>query len=346
MIKIPLDFLIKGIGVLFLLLIFLSIYMVVNGIRENIISKKQNRYILSKTDLWYRYFHDEISFSAELVPNNRAEIKGVEEIFLAYVENISSPAVKEKIRQFCNQYLKQYYSRLLSGIRWSTRMNALYRVISFEMDSLIDRCKKMQKKAGLSPEERFQLLIIHSVFDEADFIKEFVNLSANLSEYEYKKLLSRFDSGILKKLTYQINDFPTVYQYYFIDALGTSRNIDFLEFLESNLSHEDSEIRIRSLKAINEIGIVTDLGKYKVFLDSPVWEERLMLAKLLGIFPLELVYPYLEKLLQDENWWVRSNAARTIGNSKDGKFWLKVFIAIAKDRYAIEMAGEVLGEMY
>jgi HEAT repeat protein len=68
-----------------------------------------------------------------------------------------------------------------------------------------------------------------------------------------------------------------------------------------------------------------------------------MLAKLLRAFPLEQVYPYLEKLLQDKNWWVRFHAAQTIGSSKDGKAKLKTFIKTAQDQYAVDMACEVLG---
>ncbi|MGI6508407.1 MAG: HEAT repeat domain-containing protein [Saccharofermentanales bacterium] len=34
---------------------------------------------------------------------------------------------------------------------------------------------------------------------------------------------------------------------------------------------------------------------------------------------MEQVYPQLEQLLQDENWWVRFHAARSIGHSKDGE---------------------------
>lgn len=222
-------------------------------------------------------------------------------------------------------------------------MNALYRVISFEIDSLFDECKKLEKRPEVSPEERYFLLVIRSVFDEAGLIEEFATLSTDLSEYEYKKLLIGFDAEVIEQLTYQMSDFPEEYQYYFIDVIGIKRNLDFVPFLESNLYHENAEIRIRSLKAINEIGIVDDLDTYKVFLNSPIWEERMMLAKLLGAFPLKEVYPYLEQLLQDNNWWVRSNAARSIGHSKDGKSRLERFIETAQDRYAIEMAREVLG---
>lgn len=346
MIQVSIDFLIKGIGVLFLILTLLSIYMVVNGVKENTASRKIKLYIQSKQDLWYRYFKNEIPLPSELIPHDNIEIQAVEEIFLAYVQNISNPIVKEKIRKFSNQYLRQYYLNLLLGRRWSLRVNALYRIISFGIDSLADECKKLEKRPKLSPEEHFQLLIIRSIFDEANFLEGFANLSMKLSEYEYKKLIIGFNSEILKKLTSQVSDFPLEYQYYFIDVLGISRNFDFLPFLENNLSHENSEIRIRSLKAINEIGIVADLDKYMVFLNSPIWEERLMLAKILGAFPLEQVFSYLAQLLQDENWWVRFHAARSIGNSKSGKSWLETFIATAQDPYAIEMAREVLGREY
>ncbi len=344
--KIPIDVLIIGIVSLSLILAILSIYMVLKGTRDNIISRKKKKYIQNKQDTWYRYFNDDVPLPSELIPNNKSEIKAIEEIFLAYVENISNPTIKKKIRKFSNQYLRRYYLNLLLHRRWSLRMNALYRIVSLEIDSLVDECKKFAKRAKLSSEERFQLLIIHSMFDEESFINEFGDSSLALSEYEYKKLLVSFSVEILEKLMLQIDKFPEEYQYYFVDVLGIKRNLSFLPFLENNLSHDNAEIRIRSLKAINEIGMITDLDRYTVFLDSPIWEERLMLAKLLGAFPLEQVYPYLEELLQDENWWVRSQSARTIGNSKDGKSRLETFIATAQDQYAIEMAQEVLVRGY
>lgn len=344
MIEIAISSLIKGIGASLLILVIISVYIVLNNAKEKFVAEKIQIYIENKQDLWYQYLNDIIPLSQELIPNNDIDIKAIEVIFLGYVENVSNPSIKEKIRKFSNQYLRHYYLGLLSSKRWSLRMNALYRIISFGIDSLAGECKKLEKRAKLSPEERFQMLVIHSIFDEANFVKEFANLSIKLSEYEYKKLLIGFNSDILEKLTHYMNDFPEEYQYYFIDVLGISRSIDFLPFLENNLSHENPEIRIRSLKAINEIGIVSDMEPYRDFLNSPIWEERLMLAKILGTFPLEQAYPYLEQLLQDENWWVRSNAARRIGNSKDGRSRLENFIETAQDQYAIDMAREVLGE--
>ncbi len=344
MIEIAIGSLIKGIVALLLILVILSIYIVLHTAKKNATAEKIEIYIQSKQDLWYRYLSDEIPLPEELIPKNDIEIKAIEEIFLSYLENISNSDIKEKIRVFSNQYLSQYYSGLLFSRRWSLRMNALHRIISFELVSLVDQCKKLEKSARLSPEEHYLLLIIRSKFDEEGFIKEFSGNAVELSEYECKKLLIGFNSETLLRLTRQIKEFSEKCQYYFIDVLGIRRNLDFLPFLEDNLRHENPEIRIRSLKAINEIGIVSNLEIYTGFINSPIWEERLMVAKIMGTFPLEQAYPYLEQLLQDENWWVRSNAARSIVHSKDGRSRLEIFIETADDQYAIDMAREVLGE--
>jgi hypothetical protein len=342
MIKISIDLLVKCIGASLLILVILSIYMLFNSIRSKVAAEKIETYLRNNQELWYRYLNDEIALPLQLIPNNDVEIQAIEKIFFAYTGNISNPAIKEKIRNFSNQYLKQYYSRLLLSRKWSLRVNTLYRISGFGIDSLFAECKELGKKRKLSPEERFGLLFIYSMFDREGFIEEFANLSIELSEYEYKKLLISFKPEVLERLTHKVNEFPLVYQYYFIDVLGMRRNFNFLPFLENNLNHENPEIRIRSLKAIGEIGAATDLDKYKSFVRAPEWEERLMLAKLLCAFPLERAYPLLEQLLQDKNWWVRSNAAKTIINSKDGKAKLETFIANSKDQYAIEAACEVL----
>lgn len=114
--------------------------------------------------------------------------------------------------------------------------------------------------------------------------------------------------------------------------------------MESCLHNDDAEIRIRTLKAIFEIGIITDLDKYLPFITSQIWEERLMMAKLLGALPISITSSYLQELLEDENWWVRTQAAKSIGRNKDGKIVLQSYINSSNDRYAIEMANQVLGK--
>jgi len=96
MLKIPIEILIIGICAISLVIVILSMYLVLKGTRDHIVSRKKKKYIQNKQDIWYRYFNDDIPLPSELIPNNNSEIKAVEEIFLAYVENISSPIIKKK----------------------------------------------------------------------------------------------------------------------------------------------------------------------------------------------------------------------------------------------------------
>lgn len=341
MIEISIDLLIRVIVMLSGLLISLSIYLTYQRIREVSLQKKKKKYILENQNKWYQYLNHEGFSATELIPMNECEIKGVEEIFLAYIQNLSNPEIQEKIKDFSNQYLRQYYLKLLHSKRWSLRMNAMYRIVDFQIDSLVSECEKIEGEK-LSNDERFHLLVIHAVFNPDTFLKEFFALSITFSEYEYKKLLLGVNSEILIKLIGQMDKLPLDCQYSLIDVLGIKRNIEYLTFLEGNLQHENLEIRIRSLKAITEIGVVTDLEKYLHFVASSLWEERLMMAKLLGNFSLSRSYPYLVKLLEDESWWVRSQAAKTIKQAKHGKVKLESYIHSARDQYAIDMANEAV----
>ena len=79
--NISIDFLLKGITILSLILIFLSIYLAFKRSREIAMNKGIKLYIQNKQDKWYEYFNNEIPLSAELIPNNEIEIKAIEEIF-------------------------------------------------------------------------------------------------------------------------------------------------------------------------------------------------------------------------------------------------------------------------
>lgn len=67
-----------------------------------------------------------------------------------------------------------------------------------------------------------------------------------------------------------------------------------------------------------------------------------MVTKLMGRLPLEEAFPYFQRLLEDESWWVRAEAAKTAGKIKWGKEKLREFVETTSDRYAMEMVNEVL----
>lgn len=323
-------------------LISLYAYLIRKRIKEVARQSKKKNYVLKKQADWHQYLVNNSYFSHTLIPKKEYEIQGVEEIFLAYVHNFNDSSVQEKIKHFCNEYLSTRYQYLLKSKSLSNRLIALYRIADFRINSLLEDCKKLESH-NLTNEERFQILRIYALFDSNIFIEKLL-ASKGLSDYELKKLLLNSDDWIIEELIKQHSNLDLNKQYSLIDTIGLKRNIDFLPYLESLLDHEDVELRIRCLKAIYEIGIVKDINRYIPFVHSPNWEERLMAGKLFMYAPLTLTRPYIEKLLHDHSWWVRNQAAKTIRNAKGGKEILENIILIDNDRYAVDIAKEVLNK--
>lgn len=316
--SISVAFLAKVIIVLLLILLLLSIYTVIQQLRETDEKSKISRYIEENQTKWYEYFTGDDSLPQGLIPENDLEIQGIEEIFLSYIQNLSDRNIIGKIKDFSNRYLAAYYFKLLKHRKWSIRMNAIYRMSDFQIDSLVDRLLKesqLWKRTKITQDVHFQLLAIHAQFRPEIFIEKLLAEPMQHSEYEYKLLLIGIDSPVLNRLAQKMDKLPAEGRHSLIEVMGIRRDPDFLLFLEGNLHHEEAEIRIKSLRAIASIAMVTELGKYEHFLRSPLWVERLMIVKLLRILPADERYSYLETLLEDENWQVRDQAASLIANN-------------------------------
>jgi hypothetical protein len=341
MIQISIDFILIGITVLVSTLTVLYVYLVCKARIENIKQRKKEAYIAANLPEWDSYFRDEIALHNKMLPRNASEIQGVESIFFAYIKNFSDVEIREKIKAFSNQYLKEYYRNILKSKKWSIRLNALYRIIDFQIEELLDECRQLERQKP-SHEEYFQLLSIYSRMDIEHFFNIILSPQRMLSENEYKKLLLALDSESLKILADRFDDLSNSFQYGLIAVLGLKRDIVALSFLEDKLNHVNAEIRIRALKAISEIGVITNLEQYLSFVDSLKWEERLMAARLLRNIPLQEALPYLKQLLHDESWWVRSEAALTISQSRHGKEVLKEITKKTTDPFAVDMATEYI----
>lgn len=299
-----------------------------------------NNYASEKRTIWQEYILEETPFEIILIPKNKSEIAEVENILLSYLKNISNPAIHSKIQSFAQLYLKEHYKKELKSRNWSRRMNAIYRIADFQISELVGNCEKAMKRENAL--EAFQLLKIYSILEKENFAQQLVSLEHSFSESEYKKLFSNLEVEMLKQLIDQMEDLKEEAQYALIDTMSLIGNMEIVEKLEKLLNHEHVEIRIRILKGLEKIGIIQNLDIYIPFEQSPVWEERLMVAKIFKNVPLKYTNASLERMLQDSNWWVRSQAAKTMIEHPDGRQKLELFIETATDQYAIDMANEVL----
>lgn len=342
MINLTVHFLLKSIG----LLLGICFVLIINlMIRRKIEQRKINaieKYIQKTKMLWYQYFLNDGAFTTKFVPKSKSDIEAIERIFLSYLKNISNQTVQIKIKYFAAAYLQSHYSKELKSRNWSRRLSAMYRIADFQLDNLITICEERKKKCKLTPEERFQLIKLKSMFQKDEFITSLVTTEEVFSENEYKQLFAILDEELLVQLLEKENFINNYALYALIETIAASRYFIFIDELEKMLQNNDSEIRIRAIKALENIGVIKQLDKYIPFVYSSLWEERLMIAKLFKHLPLSYTYEYLEILLKDENWWVRSQAANTILDDPLGVQKLKKFIQMSDDKYAIDMAKEVL----
>jgi len=341
MIDLSISFLVAVIAALMAILLLFTLYLIIQRERENIFKHKQKIYLEQFTRLWHDYLFDKRPLPLELVPQNRADVEAIEIIFSSYLKNISSSEIRQKIKEFSNLYLKQFYKQDLTSKRWGIRMNALYRIADFGIDELFESCRSFEKKSN-SREEYFQLLKIYSLFEPDLFIEKLGQLQDHYSESEYRRLLVLLEEDVFIRFFEDFKSWSANIQYALIDTAAVRRNAQYVNKLKQFLADGDSEIRIRALKGIYEIGIIDEIDIYVPFVTSPVWEERLMVSKIFKHSSLANTYTYLEKLLQDENWWVRSQTAATIADDRQGSAKLKQFIQEAEDEYAVEMAKETL----
>jgi len=340
MIKLSITFLFTVIALLLVVLFTFLIYLFVQRQRESRFEKVRDRYLLNYSQLWYDYLFNNALFSMVLVPRGAAQVEAIERIFSSYLKNIISENVEQKIKQFANQYLKKFYEQDLSSRRWSIRMNALYRIADLQIEELLPSCQEFEKNK-ISDEEHFQLLKIYSLFQPDLFMEKIKNPNINYSESEYRRLFVLLEEDVFIRFFDDFNCWPTNIQFAVIDTAAVKRNMQYLDELKKLLSHDVMEINIRALKGLYEIGIIDEIDPFIPFVTSDMWEARLMVAKIFKHVPLAYTYSYLEQLLQDENWWVRSQAAKTIVEDRHGIAKLQQFIESSNDPYAIEMAQEI-----
>lgn len=328
--------------IIFLLFLFLIFFFIVKA-TENYTNAKIKQYLEQHDKQWYPYFIEGKELEANVAPHNRFELKAIEQLLIGYTKTVADNAVLSRISSFAELYLLKHYRKQLRRKKWSIRINTLYRIVDFRMRQMVpDVLEMLKRPKSYSKEEYIQIYKILVIFNHEDALSHLLEPKFPLGEFEYKKLLFDLEPAKLALFIDQFDELPEALKYIVFETTGIKHMAQYLPFLESRLVSEQSEIRIRALKSIIQIGVISNLELYLPFLHSAYWEERLMLAKLLAYVPSTQSTPYLRQLLHDPSWWVRSQATQTLRNSKLGKETLKSVIASSDDRYAIDIAIEAL----
>jgi hypothetical protein len=139
------------------------------------------------------------------------------------------------------------------------------------------------------------------------------------------------------------NDIPEVRAVILETLVTFPLRQEITEFALAMLSHPDPEVRGKALKVIARGGLKDFSYNSKVFLkllDDPVWFVRLQAAKTIGKVKCENFIDMLKKLALDERWQVRD--AATLALVELGDESLDAFLELLEtpDRYAKESISE------
>ncbi|RPA60920.1 hypothetical protein EF384_03455 [Aerococcus agrisoli] len=301
----------------------------------------RDAYIQKNHRAWFNFLYRKEPLDKQLLWENTAELKAIESILLSYNRNTQDSVIRDQTQFFADKYLTEDYQKKLSNRRWSVRMNTLRRVAGFHMTTLNTVLRDMMDKPK-SIDETFTLLQIYQEILPEEFVDQLIKYQDNLSEYQFKQLFIGMSQQIKNMLVPMFQSLNKVGQYAFIDIAGKHPTFSDHYNLMALLDDEDQEIRIRALKAMSEGTIISDREKILSFMDSDIWQERLMVAKIFAKRPISENETVYRNLIEDPTWWVRNEAARVLSLTHNGRAVLRDIMENSDDKYAVDVSRAFL----
>ncbi|MFS0862186.1 HEAT repeat domain-containing protein [Fredinandcohnia sp. 179-A 10B2 NHS] len=331
--------------ILLLLLMFilmsLFLYLMVNKVQNNKMRariedlKEENRLAVFQ----YLQTGDKASIETDLTDE---KIKALFELLNEYTNVLDGVEVKERIHTFTKEYLTTFVQRQLKQRRWSLRMNALYSIEDFQMNHLTPVLHELYQKKRVTSGEKAQILKLFAQFNEPMIIDYLEEVGTDISDFSLLTILLHLDDEKVDELVEGFSNVPKRLQYMLVDAIGEKQLTAYHSLLQKLVISQDTELRVRALKAYANSGIPIDAEVLGEFFDSEIWPIRMMAAKVTGVQRLDMYKEQLVDLLSDQEYVVRAEAAKAILRFKDGEEVLESVVDESTDIFAKDMAIEWL----
>jgi len=187
---------------------------------------------------------------------------------------------------------------------------------------------------------------------EKQHLKEtlsFLTKREDLGPDKAAEILLEFGSGICGELSLLLNkeDIHTKWKYLIIDLLGYWRYLEsgpsLLKLLNTS---KDSEMKMRSIKALGEMSYIESAPDLAAYLDDKSWPIRSEAVKALGKIGASEYSDKMVKSLSDKNWWVRYNAGQALASfGEEGITLLKKMARQEKNSDARRISTHILSEI-
>lgn len=266
----------------------------------------------------------------------------LERLLNGYVSVTKGGVQSPLVTQLSEDFLSAHYAKQLSRKNWAMRMNTLYYIEDFHMQSLQPVLKeKLDKSTQLDQETQQLIRTLASLNEPATIsvLARFPDAPVRLYTDVFKRLE---ESTRLKELDAALQNETNnkALKHAAISFIGMSGLFAFLPRIESELETQEGELRIQALKAILHLQYLTDPSLLQPFFQSSSWPERMYASRIAGKLQLSRFKEALSTLLGDPVWWVRYSAAEALVQFSDGDILLTHLSADHPDRYARDMAAQ------
>lgn len=250
-----------------------------------------------------------------------------------------------RIRELAEESLTKEYRKRLKHGGWANRINALYFIEDFKMNNLVDEVYSTVDKSRSRGDEEFRqgLRTMAALQDRRLF--EFLEKSHFLPASLVKQLFQLLNERAVHVWFSQYDRYEDVPEHLlgpFISHCGDVKAPSYQAMIEACLSDPRDEIRIKAVKAMSWYGEVLNESKIEPFFTSALWQERVMVTKLIGSAGLNAYQYQLKTLMSDPEWWVRYAAANALRQLDGGEEMLRKIAVSGNDPFAKDMAGYTL----
>lgn len=344
----------------YLILVTLFLFLLILMIYVYLIWKKFiNIQYQNRKKVWIEQHMEEIEMyfitgegASSFIPSEDYQFEAIEDFSSDYLSNFKTEGHFNPMKTFVEHYYVPRYRKKLVHSRWSVRMNTLYFVDLFKIEMMQEDLLKCLKRKQCSSEERYQIYLILADFNYV-YLQDLIIGSKGLPLFLLKEILSRMIiPNNFESYVQDFYDFPYEWRLSILDVFGDKnlRSLKLQELLETLLNANEREMRVRAAKTIASleyisspdviIWILDENFEKKEWQDPRSMSERMMLARLMGSIREERFLPYLNLLISDKGYIVRSEAAKSIRKYKNGREMLLSIIAEHPDNYARNIAKE------
>ncbi|MDR6879348.1 HEAT repeat domain-containing protein [Bacillus sp. 3255] len=286
------------------------------------------------------------------VPEKEYQYEALEDTFSDFLSNVKFEKDFGPINAYVERYFAPWYRKRLRSRSWSVRMNTLYFINRFNMDTMQNDLVRHLSSKQCSAEEKLEILLILADF-EYKALLELMKDVKELPTFSLNELWSRLVSqDNVDTYVDGFFEYDGSWQGAFLEAVRDKhlRSEKLQQLLEQLIESEQRELRVKALKTIGSLGYMSSVDTFIQWLESNeakgIWDhpqatgEKLMAARLMGSIRHDRFIPYLKKLIGDKAYGVRAEAARALRQYRQGKSMLTKLAYNHPDAFARSIAQE------